>query len=64
MTTRSQQIETLPQSNSLLNNATVAEEFTISSEGSGTAKLGMTLGELKQISDIGLWTKFKLPTIC
>ena len=45
------QIETVPKSNLLKSNAAVAEELTISSEGIGKAKLGMTLGELKQISD-------------
>ena len=50
--------KTLPQSNSLENNTVVAEEFTISSAGIGKARLGMTLDELKQISDKD--TEFKL----
>ena len=52
-----QQTQTLPQSNSLENHPAVAEEFTISSAGIGKAKLGMTLGELKQRSNKD--TKFK-----
>ena len=39
-------------------NVTIEPEFMISSEGIGKAKLGMTLGELKQISDRE--TEFKL----
>ena len=52
------QTKTLPQSNSLENNAAIAEDLKISAEGIGKAKLGMTLGELKQISDKD--TEFKL----
>lgn len=53
------QNETVPNSNSQTSsNNPVAEEFTISPEGIGKAKLGMTLGELKQISDPD--TKFKI----
>ena len=53
-----QQSETLSKSNSSKNNAAVAEEVKISSQGIGKAKLGITLGELKQKADKD--TEFKL----
>jgi len=50
--------ETVPNSElEKSNNTAVAEEFIISPEGIGNAKLGMSLGKLKQISDRN--TEFK-----
>lgn len=60
----SSNIESLPQTDKTtanleqVNAQLVADEFLISAEGIGKAKLGMTLGELKQISDSD--TEFKL----
>ena len=59
---QSQTIETQsqyePASNSSTTTDTLAEEFLISADGIGKAKLGMTLGQLKQISSSD--TKFEV----
>ncbi|WP_019509448.1 hypothetical protein [Pleurocapsa sp. PCC 7319] len=57
--TKSQEIQSAEPSQTKPNIRTsVGKEFMISSEGIGRAKLGMTLGKLKQISDHK--TEFKL----